>query len=143
MPFRTRWALTVGLAAVVGLAMGCARAQSPVLYPNAKLQHAGKAQVDRDIEACRQLASDYVSNPMAKDAAKGAAVGGAGGAAIGAVAGAVTGRGAGRGAAVGAATGATAGTVRGVAKNTGPTAVYKNFVNRCLQERGYEVIGWQ
>jgi len=122
------------LAALCALA-GCAHSQSPVLYPNAKLQQAGKEQADRDVEACRKMADDYVSNPMAKDAAKGGAVGGVGGAAVGAVAGAVTGHGAGRGAAVGA--------VHGAAKDVGPTHVYKGFVNRCLHERGYEVVGWQ
>ncbi|PYM28657.1 MAG: cell envelope biogenesis protein OmpA [Candidatus Rokuibacteriota bacterium] len=138
----SRLLVTVALAALGALA-GCAHSQSPVLYPNAKLQQVGKEQADRDVEACRQMASEYVSNPMAKDAAKGGAIGGVGGAAVGAVAGAVTGHGAGRGAAVGAATGATAGAVHGAAKDVGPTPVYKGFVNRCLRERGYEVVGWQ
>ena len=71
------------------------------------------------------------------------AVGGAGGAAVGAVAGAVSGGGAGRGAAIGAATGATVGAVHGAVKSSGPSSVYKNFVDRCLREKGYEVIGWQ
>jgi hypothetical protein len=44
---------------------------------------------------------------------------------------------------VGAATGATAGAVHGAAKDVGPTPVYKGFVNRCLRERGYDVVGWQ
>jgi len=138
----SRLLVTVALAALGALA-GCAHSQSPVLYPNAKLQHVGKEQADRDVGACRQMADEYVSNPMAKDAAKGGAIGGVGGAAVGAVAGAVTGHGAGRGAAVGAATGATAGAVHGAAKDVGPTPVYKGFVNRCLRERGYEVVGWQ
>ena len=126
-----RWRMfaTVALVALGALA-GCAHSQSPVLYPNAKLQQVGKAQADRDIAACRQLAGEYVSNPMAKDTARGGAVGGVGGAAVGAVAGAVTGHGAGRGAMVGAATGATAGAVHGAAKDVGPTPVYKGFVNR-------------
>jgi outer membrane lipoprotein SlyB len=114
-----------------------------VFYPNEKLKTASKEQVEQDIEACRQLASEHVESTAGKDVAKGAAVGGAGGAAVGAVAGAVSGRGAGTGAAVGAATGATAGVVKGAAKQTGPSPVYKQFVNRCLRERGYDVIGWQ
>jgi uncharacterized protein YcfJ len=129
---------------IAGLALGaCARAQSPVLYPNAKLQQVGKEQADQDIEACRKLADDWVESTAGKDIAKGTAVGAVGGAAIGAVAGAVSGRGAGAGAAVGAATGGTAGAVHGAAKQTSPSPVYKQFVNRCLQERGYEVLGWQ
>lgn len=32
---------------------------------------------------------------------------------------------------------------KGGAKDVGPTPIYKGFVNRCLRERGYEVVGWQ
>lgn len=135
-----RWAVCV---LVVAALAGCARTQQPVLYPNAKLQQVGKAQADRDIEECRTLAGNYVQSTAGKDIGKGTAVGAAGGAAVGAVAGAVSGRGAGFGAAVGAATGATAGLVHGAAKQTEPSPVYKQYVNRCLHERGYDVLGWQ
>jgi len=134
-------------AVLAGLILGaaCAHSQSPVLYPNAKLKEAGQAQADAEISACRSLADDYVSSggATAKEVGKDTAAGGAGGAAVGAVAGAVSGHGAGAGAAIGAATGATAGAVHGVFKSAGPSPVYKNFVDRCLRERGYEVIGWQ
>ncbi len=139
---RTRQPMTLVLAGLLALG-GCASSQSPVLYPNAKLKQVGREQASRDIEECRKLADDYVQSTAAKDVAKGAAVGGAAGAAIGAVGGAVSGRGAGTGAAVGAATGATAGAVHGAAKQTEPSPVYKRYVDRCLGERGYEVIGWQ
>lgn len=138
---RTR-PLLVGTA-ILALLAGCARTQSPVLYPNAKLRQVGQEQARRDIEECRRLAAEYVESTAAKDIARGAAVGGAGGAAVGAVGGAVSGRGAGLGAAVGAATGATAGAVHGAARQTAPSPVYKQFVNRCLRERGYDVLGWQ
>jgi hypothetical protein len=49
----------------------------------------------------------------------------------------------GRGAGVGAATGATAGLIRGLFKASQPSPVYKSFVERCLQEKGYEPIGWK
>ncbi|OLA95400.1 MAG: hypothetical protein AUH20_06305 [Candidatus Rokubacteria bacterium 13_2_20CM_69_15_2] len=139
---QTRQPMTLVLAGLLALG-GCASSQSPVLYPNAKLKQVGREQASRDIEECRKLADDYVQSTAAKDVAKGAAVGGAAGAAIGAVGGAVSGRGAGTGAAVGAATGATAGAVHGAAKQTEPSPVYKRYVDRCLGERGYEVIGWQ
>ncbi len=139
---QTRQPMTLVLAGLLALG-GCASSQSPVLYPNAKLKQVGREQASRDIEECRKLADDYVQSTAAKDVAKGAAVGGAAGAAIGAVGGAVSGRGAGTGAAVGAATGATAGAVHGAAKQTEPSPVYKRYVDRCLRERGYEVIGWQ
>ena len=41
------------------------------------------------------------------------------------------------------ATGATAGAVHGTVKSAGPSPIYKGFVDRCLRERGYEVIAWQ
>jgi hypothetical protein len=137
--------VTPALLMVVTLALGCSHSQSPVLYPNAKLETAGKAQADADISHCRQRADEYVSSgaATAKEVGKDTAVGGAGGAAVGAVAGAVAGGGAGRGAAIGAATGATAGAVHGAVKSSGPSPIYKNFVDRCLREKGYEVIGWQ
>ena len=134
----------VALAALMGSVLAaCASSQSPVLYPNAHLQQVGQPQAAQDIAACRQLADQYVSSGAGKEIAKDTAVGGVGGAAVGAVAGAVSGGGAGRGAAIGAATGATAGVVHGAARQTGPSPVYKGFVDRCLRDRGYEVIGWQ
>ena len=120
---------TTGLLVAVTLAVGCSHAQSPVLYPNAKLEQVGKAQVEADISTCRRRADEYVSSggaATAKEVGKDTAVGGAG-----------------RGAAIGAATGATAGAVHGAVKSSGPSPIYKNFVDRCLREKGYEVIGWQ
>lgn len=133
---------SIVLVVTLGL-VGCSSTQSPVLYPNAHLQQVGQEQAERDIAACRELASQYVPSAAGKEIAKDTAVGVVGGAAVGAVAGAVSGHGAGRGAAIGAATGGTAGAVHGAAKQVNPSPVYKNFVNRCLREKGYEVIGWQ
>ncbi len=120
---------------------GCAR-QTPVLYPNAYLNQVGQAQAQRDIAECKQLADQYIASGGAGTVAGSTAVGGGVGAAIGAAGGAVGGA-AGTGAAVGAATGATAGLVRGLFRASEPSPVYKNFVNRCLRERGYEPIGWE
>jgi outer membrane lipoprotein SlyB len=136
---------TTAVLVAAALGVGCSHYQSPVLYPNAKLEQVGKAQAEADISTCRRLADDYVSSgaATAKEVGKDTAVGGVGGAAVGAVAGAVSGGGAGRGAAIGAATGATAGAVHGTAKSVGPSPIYKNFVDRCLRDKGYQVIGWQ
>lgn len=137
--------MTAAVLVVVALGAGCAHYQGPVLYPNAKLQEAGKAQAEAEIAACRSLADDYVSSgaATAKEIGKDTVVGGVGGAAIGAVGGAVSGGGAGLGAAIGAAVGATAGVVTGAARSIEPSPTYKGFVDRCLQERGYQVIDWQ
>jgi outer membrane lipoprotein SlyB len=131
------------LGAMATILMGCAGARQPVLYPNAHTQQVGKAQADQDVATCRALASQYAQRGAGKEVARDTALGGAGGAAVGAVGGAVSGYGAGRGAGVGAATGATTGLLRGLFRGTEPNPIYKNFVDRCLRERGYDVIGWQ
>ena len=112
---RNRLSMFAGCA----LFAGCAGTPNPVLYPNNHLQQVGQAAADRDIAECRQLAgssgvAETKDGKVAGQAAGGAAVGGA-----------------------------AAGTVRG-AMNSGETSpVYKNFVQKCLRDRGYEVIGWQ
>jgi outer membrane lipoprotein SlyB len=115
----------------------------PVLYPNAHLKQVGHATAQADIDACIQYAvdNDAAANKgeeIAKSTAGGAAVGGAVGAATGAVLGNL-----GRGAAAGAAGGAAGGATRGILKSGDPDPVFKNFVNRCLKEKGYEPIGWR
>src|SRR3989442_3503336 len=73
---RERCALILVVALV-----GCARTQQPILYPSAHLQQVGKAQADKDIEACRELASQNVPSAAGKEIAKDTAIGAAGGAA--------------------------------------------------------------
>lgn len=116
-------------------------AARPVLYPNARLQAAGRGEARQDVAECGRLADDYVSRGAGR-AVEGAVEGGAVGAAAGAAGGAVLGH-AGRGAAVGAAGGAAGGFVRGLFHSRQPKPAYKRFVDRCLQERGYEVVGWE
>ena len=47
------------------------------------------------------------------------------------------------GAMVGAAGGATAGFLRGLFRRSPPSNAYKQFVQRCLKERGYDPVGWE
>ncbi len=121
---------------------GCAASQRPVLYPNNYLKTVGNAQADRDINECMQTAETYVKKNQDSKVAEGAVKGGAVGAATGAAVGAVTGN-FGRGLAAGAAGGAAGGATHGAFKASEPSPVYKNFVNRCLREKGYEPMGWQ
>ena len=37
----------------------------------------------------------------------------------------------------------TTGVLSGALDADEPNAVFKNYLNRCLGEMGYEVIGWQ
>jgi len=117
-------------------------ASSPILYPNTHLKTVGEVQAQKDIAECEVMANQYVKSDAGIAAAKSTAIGGAGGAVIGGAAGAVTGS-LGRGIGVGAATGAAAGLVHGIIQTSKPSPIFKNFMNRCLHERGYEIIGWE
>lgn len=135
----------------IGLMMfaGCAT-QRPVLYPNEQLRRVGTAVADRDIDDCMRRAESYVSpdgggaqtaQDVATESGTSAAIGAAAGAAGGAIFG-PAGTGAAAGAAGGAAAGVTRGLIHGMVRKRSPSAVYKNFVDRCLREKGYDPIGW-
>ena len=139
-----------GLSIVGGslLLAACSTVHS-VLYPNAHMQSVGKEIVEKDIEACRQLAESAGAEEGSGKAgrvATGTAVGAGVGAASGAVGGAISGA-VGRGSMIGAASGAVWGLLTSLFYATvgpsQPNQAYTNFVNRCLQEKGYEVTGWQ
>ncbi len=133
------------------LVAGCG-AMHPTLYPNEQYSRVGRAQADADIEACERQAEEYVKNPgqggrRATEAARNTGVGAAVGAAGGAVGGAIGGN-VGQGAAVGAASGATAGLLGTMfgwmfSGDSGPDPTYRNFVEKCLRDKGYEPIGWE
>jgi len=131
------------LLACAGLALGCATPE-PILYPNATLQANGETRADRDLAECSELAVQYKAVPshggeVAASTAEDAAVGGAAGAAGGAVFGTP-----GAGAAAGAVAGAAGGIVRGIFRTRrDPDPSYPVFVERCLERKGYEVVGWQ
>ncbi len=117
----------------------------PILYPNAHYQQAGPAEAQDDIEQCSQMAQEAGANPArgkTGQMAGGTVAGGAIGSAAGAVGGAIVGR-PGRGAMIGAASGATGGFLRSLFRRSPPSDAYKQFVNRCLRERGYEPVGWE
>jgi hypothetical protein len=134
---------------VLGLA-ACSTAR-PAVYPNEHYKTVGSAQADADIADCEAKAQEYVKTggrggEMAKEGARNVAVGAAVGGASGAVGGAIGGNPA-EGAAVGAASGATAGllgTMFGwMFRPSEPDPLYRNFVETCLRDKGYQPIGWQ
>ncbi len=132
------------LTAAVSLSiLGACASKDPVLYPNAHFKTVGATTAERDIDACIAMAEDHgVDAGQAEGVAGSTAAGGAIGGAAGAAGGAVLGR-PGTGAAVGAASGAAGGLVRGALKARDPDPVFKRFVERCLRERGYDVVGWR
>ena len=104
-----------------------------------------------EIEECRVRAEQAGASgsgaeqagELAKDTAGRAGAGAAAGAAGGAIRG-----NAGIGAAIGAATAASWGVVRGgfrwlFGARRDTTSLERRFVERCLRERGYDVIGWK
>jgi hypothetical protein len=119
----------------------------PVLYPNPHYQSVGQEGAEQDIKACRQLAESSGADEGSGQGGRVAtstAVGAGAGAASGAVGGAISGS-AGTGSLIGAVSGAVWGLLSGLftSGSSAPSPAYTNFVNRCLQEKGYEVTGWQ
>jgi Glycine-zipper domain len=137
---------TVVVLLTIGALAGCASGPKPILYPNDRLQAVGQVQADQDIAECREMAASAgasAGSGKARQAAGNTAAGGAIGGATGAVGGAILGA-PGTGAAVGAATGATAGLLRSMfSGGGGPSPAYRNFVDHCLRERGYDPVGWE
>tara|TARA_R110002049_G_scaffold167474_5_gene333629 strand:- start:2003 stop:2398 length:396 start_codon:yes stop_codon:yes gene_type:complete len=122
---------------IISITYGCS--SKPVLYPNSKLKNVGKTRGEQDVNSCLADADEYLESPKAKkilgSTGKGAVLGGA----IGAVTGALTGN-LGSGLARGAAIGGTAG---GVGQAISPDELRRSFVNRCLADKGYQVLGWE
>jgi len=138
-------AVLLGLAgcAATGPASSSAR---PVLYPNATLNRVGPAQGQAEANNCMARASEsgltpsQQNNEVGRRAGEGAATAGVA-SAVGAL---ISGRGSDvlRAGAAGAAIGGSAGAVSGAFHNDRPNATYRQFVQRCLSEKGFDVIGW-
>lgn len=139
----TAYLLPTMLALTV-VVTGCETApQRPTLYPNNHYKSVGDAQAQADVDACMAEATDFglqekQDAKAGQKAAKGATIGAVTAGAWGLVRG-DAGERALAGAAAGAAGGATSGAFD--AQKTDPT--YKNFVQKCLADKGYSIIGWQ
>ena len=119
----------------------------PVLYPNATLNRVGEVQGRAEADACMSravsagLTPEQRSNEVGRRAGEGAAAVGVA-SAVGAL---ITGRGTEgvfRAGAAGAAVGGSAGAVSGAFHSDRPNTTYRSFVQRCLSEKGFDVIGW-
>jgi uncharacterized protein YcfJ len=129
-------------AAILG-SSGCASNQQPVLYPNAHYQAAGRPGANQAIADCTRLAKEFGLPNHQRDeipgkAAAGAAIGAASAGAWGLVQGNAGGR-----ALAGAAAGGAGGLVKGAFDSDTPDPTHKRFVEKCLSDRGYEVVGWR
>ncbi len=113
-------------------------ASRPKLYPNETLKSKGKEASEADIDQCMKDAETYLDSSEGKKIVKSAGFGAAVGGAMGAVAGAFYGD-IGGGAARGAAIGGTGGAVSG---SLSPDELKHRYVNQCLADKGYNVMGW-
>lgn len=132
--------LCAACAAIV--VTGCATPQ-PVIYSNGK--QVNEERLARDTAACRQRADQAVGlNQGRKGVAQKTAEGGI----VGAVTGAVTGmfkstneifeR-----ASIGLAAGGVGVAVKAMVDLNKPDKVYEEYVERCMKERGHDVLGWR
>lgn len=113
-------------------------ASRPKLYPNETLKSRGKEASEADINQCLDDAKTYMDSSEGKKILKSTGFGAAVGGAMGAVAGAFygdIGGGAARGAAIGGAGGAVSGSLS-------PDEMKHRYVNQCLADKGYHVLGW-
>ncbi len=141
-----RFTLPVWVLASV-LVAGCATpVAKPAFYPNAHYQRMGAAQAQADAQACAELANQSDVGAVNKvDAARVGAAGAAGVAVAGTVGSVLKGNKpnikniAAGAAAIGA--GGAAATAAG--QSVGGSSLYRQFVQQCLAERGYQVIGWR
>lgn len=139
-------AFSLACCCVAALA-GCATpVAKPAFYPNAHYQRVGPAQAQADAQACAELAQQSEVGAVNKtDAGRVAAAGAAGVATAGVVGSLLSGHKpdvkniAAGAAAIGA--GGAAATAAG--QSVGGSGMYRQFVQHCLAERGYKVMGWQ
>lgn len=135
--------IVYSLLFIAPLLLTACAAKRPVLYPNTHLKEVGQLKADQEIDDCISLATTYQaggdrSKEIAKDTGKAGVVGAATGAVIGAITGDV-----GRGAAIGGAGAATAAMGSGIMRSDEPDPVFKQFVEQCLREKGFQSLGWR
>jgi predicted small lipoprotein YifL len=128
--------------ALLSLILGCGTKQ-PVLYPDQHLAAVGNQAAQQDVEDCFRRAEEAevrgdLAVELAQRTGKTAVVGGAAGAVAGAISGSV-----GQGSLIGAATGGTIALVSGLFEASDPDPLVMRFVEQCLFEKGYQVLGWR
>jgi hypothetical protein len=139
----------VAALALTGCAgMGGQGAGTPVLYPNAAYKNMGESAAKQHLAQCLSQAQSSGLDPVnnKNSVASGATMGAAVAGVSGAVGGLVFGRGdvsqAIKYGAQSAVVGAAAGGTRG-AMSQQPNNTYRQYVHRCVGEKGLDIIGWQ
>ena len=125
------------------LMLNACAAKRPVLYPNNQLKEIGQSKANQEIDDCIRLATEYQAGgdkgtEIAEDTGKAGVVGAATGAVIGVITGDI-----GRATAIGGAGAATATMGSGIMRSDEPDPVFKQFVDQCLRDKGFQPIGWR
>jgi len=125
------------------LLSACATGPSkPRFYPNDYYRRVGVSQADMDASQCMQMADQYSQDPAVwQEAAKSGLGGAVVGAGVGAVGGVITKGSVGRTTAAGAAIGSLVGIASELSKMGEKSPSYERFVEHCLHNKGYEIIG--
>ena len=139
-----RWA-GVGASLAIVMLAGCATPQ-PVVYQKPQSGAAKSARVDKDVQDCRRLADTAVglNSRSASSAAQSSARAGViGFAATAAGALVAAGKDTWQRARAGAAAGATGIAAKTLLEWNDPDGVYQKYVERCMEDRGHDVLGWR
>ncbi|MBP5296255.1 MAG: hypothetical protein J6Y94_02865 [Bacteriovoracaceae bacterium] len=130
----------INLLLLIGLLILASCASRPILYPNQKFNAVGEEAAKKDVDQCMEASETYLKKYRAAGGriAKGAGRGAILGTVMGGVSGLLFGN-ASKAIAAGAAMGA-AGGATGAALS--PDQIKQAYVNQCLQDKGYRVMGW-
>lgn len=136
---------------IMVLVSACAARQqaqrTPLLYPNNAFQARSRAQVDADIRECDQKADYYVQKPSAgkqtQDVLLSAFESAVVGSAAGALGGTIMGKSVGKATGAGAAIGGVIGAYGAIKELSNVSPQERGFIQACLEEKGYKVMGWQ
>ena len=119
----------------------------PVLAPNTKFTSVGNEKANQDVDLCIADADEYLRQykmqKIAKESARKAAIG----AGVGAISGVLS-KGNLKSTLTGGLVGAGVGAIIGAAMSAGedkitPDQMKQKYVNQCLANEGYSVLGWQ
>lgn len=135
--------ITSGLLATLAVS-ACSGPQRPQFFPNDYYRKVGSYQAESDTAQCMAMADEYVQDPSGwQNAAKKGIGGAAVGAGVGAIGGVITKGAVGRTTAAGAAIGGLLGVVSAAMEAGETSPGYKQFVEACLRQKGYETAGWR
>jgi outer membrane lipoprotein SlyB len=133
------------------LATGCATQQQPVVYQKSTPNPTQQQRVQADAQACRDRAQAAVGINLRRQSNKPAATDVQGAARVGVIGFAATAvgglvassRDVWQRARAGAAAGITGAAAKTVLEWNDPDKVFLEYVERCMEDRGHDVLGWR